>query len=270
MKQHVVAQSSDGRYIVRLNLAEVWKGHIEDTKLETGFEANPDGLQRHAHFEVFITDDGERVVVFEPAIDERLSANLLVFNRDLRLLKGFTLNDLLTKNDQGAVTHSISQCQFTDFDNAKGRRYGLEDDGKTFAIHLRSRRTALISLAEPKIILTPDVIPEVFEFEEGPPPGKTDYERFQGKWMITDGRSGTIMLPSNYFTDDPQYYLFVRNRVLTPGRRFDKFTYLMPAIHTPLMQEAAAGGSQIQFTPTLAFAPITTPSRMQMVTTVAK
>jgi hypothetical protein len=31
MKQHVVAQSSDGRYIVRLDLADVWKGHIEDS-----------------------------------------------------------------------------------------------------------------------------------------------------------------------------------------------------------------------------------------------
>ena len=39
----------------------------------------------------------------------------------------------------------------------------------------------------------------------------------------------------------------------------------------PLMQEAAAGGSQIHFTPALAFdCPITTPSRMPMVTTVAK
>jgi hypothetical protein len=39
----------------------------------------------------------------------------------------------------------------------------------------------------------------------------------------------------------------------------------------PLMQEAAAGGSQIHFTPTLALnCPITTPSRMPMVTTVAK
>jgi hypothetical protein len=39
----------------------------------------------------------------------------------------------------------------------------------------------------------------------------------------------------------------------------------------PLMQEAAAGGSQIHFTPALAFVcPITTPSRMPMVTTVAK
>ena len=34
--------------------------------------------------------------------------------------------------------------------------------------------------------------------------------------------------------------------------------------------EAAAGGSQIHFTPALAFARITTPSRMPMVTTVAK
>jgi hypothetical protein len=38
----------------------------------------------------------------------------------------------------------------------------------------------------------------------------------------------------------------------------------------PLMQEAAAGGSQIHFTPALAFdRPITTPSRMPMVMTVA-
>jgi len=44
MKQHVVAQSSDGRYIVRLDRADVWKGRIEDTKLETVFEANPDVL----------------------------------------------------------------------------------------------------------------------------------------------------------------------------------------------------------------------------------
>jgi hypothetical protein len=39
----------------------------------------------------------------------------------------------------------------------------------------------------------------------------------------------------------------------------------------PLMQKPAAGGSQIHFTPALAFeCPITTPSRMPMVTTVAK
>ena len=37
------------------------------------------------------------------------------------------------------------------------------------------------------------------------------------------------------------------------------------------MQEAAAGGSQIHFTPALAFGyPITMPSRMPMVTTVLK
>lgn len=79
MKRHVEAQSSDGRYIVRLDrldLAGAWKGRIEDTKLETVFEANPSGLQAHAHFDAFITDDGERVVVFEPAIDRRPSANL--------------------------------------------------------------------------------------------------------------------------------------------------------------------------------------------------
>jgi hypothetical protein len=38
----------------------------------------------------------------------------------------------------------------------------------------------------------------------------------------------------------------------------------------PLMQEAAAGGSQIHFTPALAVVcPITIPSRIPMVTTVA-
>jgi hypothetical protein len=241
MKQHVTAQSSDGRYIVRLDRAGVWKGSIEDTRLETVFEANPDGLQGHAHFDAFITDDGDRVVVFEPAIDNRPSDNLLVFNRDLKLLRGFTLDDLLTTNDQGAVTHSISHCQFTRFDKAKGRRFGREDDGKTFAIHLRSHRTALVSLAEPRIIPTPDVIPEVFAFEEGLPPGKTDRERFQGK-SSRQGRHRDAAL----------------------------FSYLVPASRAPLVQLVAAGHSRIQFTPTLAFAAITTPSRMQTVTTVAK
>ena len=71
MKQHVVAQSGDGLYIVRLDRVGVWKGRIEDRRLGTMTEANLDGLQAHAHFVVFI-DDSERVVVFE-TVDRRTS-----------------------------------------------------------------------------------------------------------------------------------------------------------------------------------------------------
>ena len=51
-------------------------------------------------------------------IDDRPGANLLAFNLDPKLLRGFTLDDLLTKNDLGSVTHSISHCQFKERDIA--------------------------------------------------------------------------------------------------------------------------------------------------------
>jgi uncharacterized protein (TIGR03067 family) len=231
--KHAEAKSHNGRYAVRLDRSGGWKGRLEDTKTGKVTEAAMAGLGPHAHFAAFVTDDGSRVVVFEPLVHDTEGGNLLVYDRDLTLLKGFSLMELLTDVDFKAVRHSISHCRFTG-DKKDGKRpFWLEDDGTRFSVYLKSKRTAIVSLAEPKIIPTPDVIPEVFEFEQGPPPGQTDRERFQGRWMITDARAGTMGIDPDSFTDDPRYYTFAGMTILAPGHRFDRYTFRLDESVTP-------------------------------------
>lgn len=214
---HAEAKSRDGRYVVKLDWEDGWKGRLEDTKTGEGASAQIKGLDRHTHFRAFVTDDGSRVVLFESSIDQRNTPNLLVFDRNLAPLKGFTLKELLTRNDFNAIRHSVSHIQMLGYTHGLSATSGLKDDGTTFFVYLKSKRTVLVSLAEPMIIPTPDVEPEVFEFEEGLPPGRNDLERMQGKWMPTERREGILVVDPEILREAPWYYYFEGDKLNVPG-----------------------------------------------------
>jgi uncharacterized protein (TIGR03067 family) len=231
--EHFEGKSSNGRYVIRLAREGHWKGGFEDTKTGKVTEAKMEGIGGHIHSSAFVTDDGSRIVVFEPSVPHNEGGNLQVYDRELRLLKGFTLKDLLTEIDFKAVRYSVSHCRFMANGKDGKQPFWLDNDGKTFSIYLKSKRTAIVSLAEPKIIPTPDVIPEEFEFENGLPPGKNDQERFQGKWMVTDGKSGMIGTDLDSYREDPRYYTFDGQKISIPDCRFDKYTFRLDESVTP-------------------------------------
>lgn len=215
--EHAEAKSKDGRYVVKLDWEDGWKGRFEDTNTGKAASASIKGLERHAHFRAFVTDDGSRVVLFESSLDHGDAPNLLVFDRNLTQLKGFTLKDLLTRNDFNAIRRSVSHIQMLSYTHGLNPTAGLKDDGTKFFIYLKSKRTVLVSLAEPRIIPTPDVEPEVFEFEEGLPPGKNDLERMQGKWMPTESREGILVVDPDILREAPWYYYIEGDVLNVPG-----------------------------------------------------
>jgi uncharacterized protein (TIGR03067 family) len=231
--EHDEAKSANGRYLFRMDQAGKWKGRLEDTKTGKISESALAGLGFHLHSSAFVTDDGSRVVVFEPSVEYNEGGILLVYDADLKLLKGFSFRELLTEIDMKAARHSVSHCRFLANGRDGKRPYGLDAGEKTFSMLLKSKRTAIVSLKEPKIVPTPDVIPEVFEFEEGLPPGKTDLERFQGKWMVTDGRAGIMGTDPDSFTEDPRYYTFEGDKIHMPECRFDNYTFRFDESVTP-------------------------------------
>ena len=210
-----------------------WKGRLEDTKTGKVVAATLAGLGGHLHSIAFVTDDGSRVVVFEPSVPDNDGGNLLVYDADLKLLKGFSLKDLLTDIDRKAARRSISHYRFL-ANNRDGKRpYGLDPGEKTFSMLLKSKRTAIVSLAEPRIVPTPDVIPEVFEFEERPPAGKTDLERSQGTWMVTGSKAGVVGVDPDSYFEKPSYYTFEGDRIRIPDVRFDNSTFKLDESVTP-------------------------------------
>lgn len=232
--EHAEGKSGDGRFVVRLDREDQsWKGRLEDTSTGRVVEAGLEGLVAHAHFSVLVSDDGSRVVVFEPRVDNHREANLLVYDRDLKRLKGFTLQELLTDIDRRATRRSVSHCEFVRPEKETRRTFWLEDGGKTFAVHLRSHRTALVSLAEPKIIPTPDVEPEVFAFEEESPPGKTDRERIAHKWMVTDRRRGVFGVDTDELRESPTYYTFEGDKLVVSSENPETWVFVLDESDKP-------------------------------------
>ncbi len=240
--EHEETKSAGGRYLFRMDRDGTWKGRLEDTKTGKVATATMAGLGGHLHSMAFVTDDGSRVVVFEPSVCYNDGGILLIYDGDLKLLKGFGLKELLTEIDLKAVRYSISHCRFLADGKVGKPPFRLGDDGKTFSIDLKSKRTAIVSLAEPKIIPTPDVIPEVFEFEEEPPPGTTDAERIQGNWMVTDGRSGIMGVDPDHFFENPRYYTFEGDKIRIPECRFDNYTFKLDESVTPRAIDLFAPG----------------------------
>lgn len=217
---HVEGQSPDGRYKVRADFVGVWKGRVEDTRTGRTTEGPLEGLGQHAHFHLFVTDD--RIAFFEPIIDRRKEGNLLVYDRDLKLLKRFTLGELLYDQEFRGISHSISHCEFTKYDLGRRRPFWLEGD--TFMIHLMSRRTARVALKEPKIIPTPEFVPgPAEELEDSEPDALTrepDRKRIQGLWRAVDVVRGVNTDPGA-LEDDPVHVLVVGDRIALSGLEED-------------------------------------------------
>jgi hypothetical protein len=217
--EHVEGQSPDGRYKVRADLAlsrthrdRPWKGRIEDTRTGRVTEGRLEGLISHAHFSLFVTDD--RIAFFEPSAACGDKGNLLIYDRDLRLLKRFTLHDLHYPSEFGGISHSISHWRFTRPDPVRRRPAWLEGD--VLMIHLQSRRTARVSLKDLKIIPTPEFVPRAAEPLEDSEPAalaiQPDRKRIQGRWKAIDVLRGPHTA-RHLLEDDPVYVLVEGDRI---------------------------------------------------------
>lgn len=149
------ASSEDGRYTLKARVEEgSWKATLSDAKTKKAVEGTLERISLHSHFRAFVSRGGSRIVVFEPIAGSGMNDRVLVYDRNFRLLKSFGLDELLTPDELGRVTFSISHAQgVSAYDRERKADAWLESGN--FAFRTNSGRTVRIELAEPKVLDPP-------------------------------------------------------------------------------------------------------------------
>jgi hypothetical protein len=149
------AKSPDGHFkfeVVYDQQAHTWKGRWENTRTGEVNEKALAGPGWHVHPHAFISVDGSRVVLFNTGGGTDPRNLVLVYDRRLELLRGFGLDDLLTPEERGRVTTSISHINFMGGPpDRNGPSYGLEPGGEVFMFHAPGGRKVRVALAKPEI-----------------------------------------------------------------------------------------------------------------------
>jgi hypothetical protein len=155
-RSQAAAASRDGRFSLEARFdpqSNAWKVRLEDRQTKRTTDGGFEGLGWHTHLSAFVADDGSRVVVFDATAGRAQTKRLLIYDASLKLLKAFTLEDLLTPAELDKVRYSVSHCHFVEPDPETKSAAWLGAGGKTFAIRVEGGRTIRVALDEPKILL---------------------------------------------------------------------------------------------------------------------
>ncbi len=147
------ATSKDGRFELKARFdasSRSWKATLKHVKSGKVVEGAFEKLGWHTHIQAFVSDDGRRIVLFEPSAFRDDGDHLLVYDRSFNFLKAFSLAELLTPDEQGRKTRSISHVQFVEPD-AQRKAYGWVE-GDTFAFRAVGGRIVRIDVSEPRIL----------------------------------------------------------------------------------------------------------------------
>lgn len=151
------ASSKDGRFTLKAHFDREswsWRATLADSKTGKVAAGTFAKIGWHAHFRAFVSDDGSRVVLFEPIAGRGDGDRVLIFDGSFRLLKSFGLGDLLTPEELGQVRRTVSHLHFSERDPARDAEAWLMGD--TFAFRALGGRTVRVALADPKILDHPE------------------------------------------------------------------------------------------------------------------
>jgi len=141
------AASKDGRFKVTAARGESgWVITLEDTKNRAAAAKPLKGIESHAHMELFVTGDGERIVVFDGYAGTRRDHRLLVLDKDLNPVRSLGLKDILDDAELARVTESISHLHWLKYDEKKPA--ALTDDGAAFVFTVLSGRAVRVVLSD--------------------------------------------------------------------------------------------------------------------------
>jgi len=149
------AESVNGRYEVSVqfdeetgNWAYVWK----DTKKSETLTGPLKSIERHAHLYLFITQDGSRFAVLDPIAGHRLNDRLLIYQSDGKLVRTFSIEDLLTKYAVKKVLRSKSHIRWLKYDKDKKSYVKYDPKKETLQLTIKWNRRIRVSLMDGKIL----------------------------------------------------------------------------------------------------------------------
>jgi hypothetical protein len=147
------ATSKDGRFELKARFdrsSRSWKATLKHTKSGKIVEGEFANIGWHAHIEAFVSDDGRRIVLFEPSAFREDDDHVRAYDRSFNLLKAFRLAELITPDEQGRVTRSVSHVRFVERDPQR-KAYGWVE-GDTFAFRAIGGRIVRIAISDPRIL----------------------------------------------------------------------------------------------------------------------
>ncbi len=147
------ATSKDGRFELKARFdasSRSWKGSLKHVKSGKVVEGAFEKLGWHTHIQAFVSDDGRRLVLFEPSASRDDGDHVLVYDRSFNFLKAFSPAELLTPDELGRMTRSISHLRFAERD-AQRKAYGWVE-GDTFSFRAVGGRIVRIAISDPRIL----------------------------------------------------------------------------------------------------------------------
>lgn len=109
-------------------------------------------IKRHAHLYFFLSQDGKRFGVLDASAGHHLANRFMIHNSNGELISSLGVSDILTKDEQALVKHSISHTWWLKYD-PKSRSYGEYLPGENVvSLTTKQGRKVLISLADGKLV----------------------------------------------------------------------------------------------------------------------
>lgn len=139
---HVVNGMAAGQWYYLLTNLRTGQQHIRPLPL----------IERHAHLQFFLSDDGKRFAVLDASADHRLTNRFMIYTLSGKLVAALGVQDLLTKDEQAKVAHSISHIHWLKCDPVTGSYGGYLAAENAVSLTTGGGRKVLVSLADGKLI----------------------------------------------------------------------------------------------------------------------
>lgn len=143
-----IGKSADGRFTViaqHNSKTKQWQFVWTDTKTKRTVRHAMPTIPKHAHLYLFVSGDGSRLAVVRVSAGHDLDDRLMIYQSDGKLVKAFSIKDLLNAQEIGDVQRSISHLQWLFYDGSIGKV-----DAKTDVLKMKSRQGRVIRVSLPK------------------------------------------------------------------------------------------------------------------------
>jgi hypothetical protein len=109
-------------------------------------------IERHAHLQFFLGDDGKRFAVLDASANHRLTNRFMIYTLSGKLVAALGIQDLLTQAEQAKAGYSISHIHWLKCDPVTGSYGGYVAAEKAVSLTTGGGRKVLVSLADGKLI----------------------------------------------------------------------------------------------------------------------
>lgn len=109
-------------------------------------------IKWHAHLYFFLSQDGRRFAVLDASADHHLADRFMIYNSEGKLIASLGVHDILTKDEQTNVQHSVSHIHWLKHDPVS-KSYGkYSADQNTVSLMTLAGREVVISLTDGTLI----------------------------------------------------------------------------------------------------------------------